>query len=52
MPPKQISQVLIVTWGDGRVTNHRRSNWADFVDMRQKYDDNPKVRETEVQYDL
>lgn len=52
MCAKSIDQVLIITWKDGKVTKRRNSNWADFVDMRMKYDDNPKVRNTEVEYDI
>jgi len=49
---KEIGQVLIITWSDGHVTKKRNSNWTDFTDMRERYANNPKVLDTEVQYDL
>lgn len=47
-----MDQVLIIKWKDGRTTKRRKANWADFVDMRARYDNNPKVSDTEVQYDI
>jgi hypothetical protein len=47
-----MDQVLIIKWKDGRTTKRRKANWADFVDMREGYDNNPEVKETEVEWDL
>jgi hypothetical protein len=49
---KSIGQILTVKWTDGRITHKRVSGWADLVDLRMKFDDNPKVMDTEVHYDI
>jgi len=45
-------QVLIIKWMNGKVTRKRNSDWAAFSDMRERYANNPKVRDTQVQYDI
>jgi hypothetical protein len=49
---KQIGQVLVIHWKNGRTTKRYISGWSDIVDEREKYDNNPKVEDTELQYDL
>jgi hypothetical protein len=49
---KQIGQVLIITWMDGHTSKKRNENWADFADMCERYNNNPKVRDTVIEYDL
>jgi len=49
---KEIGQVLIITWKDGHTSKKRNNNWADFADMREQYANDPRVKETEVKYDI
>lgn len=47
-----MQQVLVVYWLDSRITKHRSPSWANFADMRTKYDRNKKVRDTAVEWDI
>jgi len=51
---KQIGQVLIIKWKNGKVTKkHQRGMaYSDWIDQREEYNSNPKVMDTELQYDL
>ena len=47
-----VDQVLIVTFRDGTKRRSRRQNWADLADLREKYDQDPRVTDTSVEYDI
>lgn len=48
----QIGQVLIIHWKSGKTTKKRIASWSDFADMRMKYDNDPRVLETVVEYEV
>lgn len=47
-----VEQVLIVKYRDGKEKRIKRANWSTLIDVREKYDNDPRVQDTILEYDI
>ena len=47
-----IDQILIVKFKGGKIKKFRRALSSDLFDLREKFDIDPSVVDTELQYDI